>query len=619
MRAGLTLAVGLLAMTSTKGFAQRPLNLDFERASVADSTRPWGWSSGWSAFAPGSSARASLDSIGCHRGRRCLRITQGEGGAEGPPQSLSLQVAGAFARNRELRLTVWTRTEQLDGRLLVALEAWKDQGYAATDSLWLGGAPARGTWSKHNLAIRVPADSTIHSIVVTLALAGTGTVWFDDLTLTVDGRRMTALPGTAGTPSRQELAWLASRSTPLLAAGTAAAADTAAPDLAAIGRIIGSARLVGLGESTHGTREFFQQKHRILEYLVRQHGFRVFAIEANQLAVERINRYVEGGDGTAAEVMRAMFAVWNTEEVRDLVEWMRRYNSANPGGAVRFAGYDMQDHQTPIDSLSAFLQRTSPLLAMRANELVAEYRQQPRSATPQVADTVRARWSRQADTLWLLVEAEHARWLSAATRRADSVAAEWALQCANLIRQAAGFNVELFSPQRDSLMAANLDWVVRVLAPGTRVVAWAHDVHVSHGGDSLRSFNGGAQMGAYLARTFGHDYRAFTLLTADGAYRATRGFTDFTMVNAAAFAAPAGSVEEALHRLPRPPAAVGWVVDLRAVTPAGPGEWLLEARPIRHVGYAAYDYGFELSAVLPLEFDGIVFIDHTTPARALVR
>jgi hypothetical protein len=40
-------------------------------------------------------------------------------------------------------------------------------------------------------------------------------------------------------------------------------------------------------------------------------------------------------------------------------------------------------------------------------------------------------------------------------------------------------------------------------------------------------------------------------------------------------------------------------------------------RPIRHVGYAAYDYGFEQRVVLPLEFDGVVFIDHSSPSRML--
>jgi erythromycin esterase len=599
--------------------AQRPLNLDFERVSVADSSKPWGWSPGWSAFAAQSSATFSLDSIGCHGGRRCLAISQKAAGAPDQPQALSLQVAAAFARGHDLRLTAWTRTAGFQGRVVLSLEAWKNQDYAAIDSVALTSTVAaeRSRWVRHDLSIKVPTDPTVHSIVITLALAGFGTVWFDDLSLTVDGTPITALPAVAGAPSRQELAWLAGRSTPLRAAGAPGADDSAAADLLAIGRIVGSARLVGLGESTHGTSEFFQEKHRILEYLVRRHGFRVFAIEANQVAVEKINRYVQGGDGTAADVMRAMFAVWNTEEMRDLVEWMRAHNASHAGQMVRFAGYDMQDHTTPIDLIGVYLQTFAPDLHARFLELTAEYRSQPGSATPQVADTTRARWSKQADTLWMLVQGRRTAWLAGVSRAEDSAAVEWAVQYASLIRQAAWFNVELSSPVRDSLMAANLDWVARVLAPDARIVVWAHDVHVSRGGDSLLSFNGGAQMGAFLARAYGYDYRALTFLTREGAYRATRSFTDHAMVAAAAFPAPVGSVEDALHRLARPAGAVGWVVDLRRTKGEADGAWLLTPRPIRHIGYAAYDYGFELTAVLPFEFDGIVFVDHSNPSRAM--
>jgi erythromycin esterase-like protein len=109
--------------------------------------------------------------------------------------------------------------------------------------------------------------------------------------------------------------------------------------------------------------------------------------------------------------------------------------------------------------------------------------------------------------------------------------------------------------------------------------------------------------------------RAFTFLTYDGAYSATRSFTDHRMTQAEAFPGPVGSVEEALHRLERPRASAGWIVDLRAAQSGAEGEWLRRPKPIRHVGYAAYDYGFELQAVLPLEFDGIVFVDHTMPSR----
>jgi erythromycin esterase len=291
-----------------------------------------------------------------------------------------------------------------------------------------------------------------------------------------------------------------------------AAREAGEADLALFDDIVGDARVVGLGESTHGTREFFLAKHRLLEYLVREHGFTVFAIEANQLAVERIDRYVRGGEGTARDVMRAMFRVWNTEEMLALVEWLRAHNAEHPERAVRFVGYDMQDQRTPADSLRAFLERTEPALAARVAELTGEYRAQSSAFTPQIDDTTRARWRSQADTLWSVVNVRRAAWLERAGPPADSLAVEWSVQSANLVRQAALLNETLDSSDRDSLMAANVDWTLRTLAPGARAVVWAHDVHVSRGGDPERSFNAGEQMGAYLSRLYGDDYRAFSLL-----------------------------------------------------------------------------------------------------------
>src|SRR6185503_1657226 len=69
-------------------------------------------------------------------------------------------------------------------------------------------------------------------------------------------------------------------------------------DLAPVGELVGRARIVALGEATHGTREFFQLKHRLLEYLVARQGFTVFAIEANQPECRAINDYVVHGKGT---------------------------------------------------------------------------------------------------------------------------------------------------------------------------------------------------------------------------------------------------------------------------------------------------------------------------------
>ena len=599
--------------------AQRPLNLDLERSSVADADRPWGWTFGWSAFAGGPAATFTLDSTVHYDGRRSLRIELPDSIANASPQGIMLQLPPDFFRGREVRLAGWARTVGPHGRAMLTLEAWRDREFAAADTAWTDPAvtgAGSGDWAEHEVMIHVPDDLAVHSVVISLALDGRGTVWFDALTLSADGVGLTALPAAADPASEAELAWLGDYATPLREVRAPVNLTPNDTDLRQVTDIIGAARVVGLGESTHGTHEFFQVKHRLLEYLVRELDFRVFAIEANQLAVERVNAYVQGDSGTARDAMRVMFRVWNTEEMLALVEWMRAYNARHPTRRVRFVGYDMQDHRTPADTLRAFLERGEPTLLDRFDELTGEYRAQSVSATPQITDSIRARWARQAEAFWDVVSARRSTWLARASNQVDTLAVEWAVQAANLFRQVARFNVALSSPERDSLMAANLDWVLRTLTPDSRVVVWAHDVHVSHGGDPALSFNGGAQMGAFIQR-YGYDYRALTLLTYDGAYSATKSFSDHRMIEADAFPGPSASIEAALHRLERPEATVGWIVDLRSARTDERGKWLRRLRPIRHIGYAAYDYGFEFSVVLPLEFDGIVFIDRTTASRLL--
>lgn len=599
--------------------AQRPLNVDFEKASVSYADRPWGWTLGWSAFSLGTPATFTLDSSVHREGRRSLRITLADSTCT-TPQTLMLQLPAEFARGRAVGLSGWARIAGLDSRAMVTLEGWKDREFAAADTVTLLGADSMlgpVDWKELTCAIEVPDEPDVHSVVISLSIVGPGASWFDDFALTLDGSPITTLPAVAAPPSRADLEWLADRAIPLITADATGDGQAVTTDLDLVGDIIGTARVVGLGESTHGTREFFQLKHRLAKYLISHLGFSVFAIEANQLAVEQINEYVQGGNGTARDVMRVMFQVWNTESMLEFVEWLRAYNAAHPRRQVRFAGYDMQDHRRPADTLRAFLERVDPPAAARVDKLLGAYSAEKSAMTPHVPDSIRAQWSDHANALREYMDDHRAEWLRHAKDLKDSLTIEWAVQAANLLRQAAWFNVDLSSPFRDSLMAANLDWYLTTIAPGERAIVWAHDVHVSHGGDSALSFNSGAQMGAYMKHAFGYDYRAFSLLTYDGAYTATRSFSDHELIAAAAWPGPEGSIEAALHTFPPGEAGVGCVVDLRGARTDSAAAWLRQPRPIRHIGYAAYDYGFEFSAVLPLEFDGILFIDHTSPSRIL--
>ena len=89
--------------------------------------------------------------------------------------------------------------------------------------------------------------------------------------------------------------------------------------------LVGDARIVSLGEATHGTREFFQMKHRILRFLVERMGFTAFAIEATWPEANRIDHYVRTGEGDPAVLLSGLyFWTWNTDEVLQMIQWMRQ-------------------------------------------------------------------------------------------------------------------------------------------------------------------------------------------------------------------------------------------------------------------------------------------------------
>jgi len=87
-----------------------------------------------------------------------------------------------------------------------------------------------------------------------------------------------------------------------------------------------------LGEATHGTREFFQLKHRMLEFLASEMGFTIFSIEASMPEAYRLNDYVLNGNGDPAQLLKGMyFWTWDTQEVLAMIRWMREFNQSGKG------------------------------------------------------------------------------------------------------------------------------------------------------------------------------------------------------------------------------------------------------------------------------------------------
>jgi erythromycin esterase-like protein len=100
-------------------------------------------------------------------------------------------------------------------------------------------------------------------------------------------------------------------------------AGTGFVDLEPLRLVLKAARIVALGEATHGTSEFFRAKHRMLEFLVSELGFEHFGMETNDKVGSAINAYIQGGE---VKPWSALYWPWATVEVAGMIDWMRAYN-----------------------------------------------------------------------------------------------------------------------------------------------------------------------------------------------------------------------------------------------------------------------------------------------------
>ncbi|GAA0929838.1 erythromycin esterase family protein [Nonomuraea longicatena] len=393
------------------------------------------------------------------------------------------------------------------------------------------------------------------------------------------------------------VAWLAERAVPLrdLTPGRGTA------DLAPFGAALDGVRVAGLGEATHGSREFFLLKHRLLEYLVEELGFTVVAMEASEAAAMAIDAYVRGAPGDAAALVEGLgFWTWSTAEVLDVVEWLRRHN-ATARRKVRFIGFDPQHPGASLDALRTEL-GDDPLLAPLAPLATARIGGAP--LDPQVvADAVR---------------------LEAALAAGGSQAAR---AHARILRQLADLATRPYAHTdaertlafaRDRHMADNITALLD--DPAAKVAVWAHNGHIAKstvGSTPIPS------MGSYLADRFGPAYYALGLLFAQGEFRARR--TRFGRVDAArppvTFTVPradnATTVEARLFRA----CPDDHLADLRGgPRPAAVEAWLRERLHLRVFGAAASRFTHKFTfgtGVLADDYDGLALVTRTTASVPL--
>jgi erythromycin esterase-like protein len=150
--------------------------------------------------------------------------------------------------------------------------------------------------------------------------------------------------------------------------------EGAAGDYDALLGLVGAARLVLLGEASHGTHEFYAERAAVTRRLIEEKGFTAVAVEADWPDAYRVNRYVRGEseDRDAHEALggfrRFPTWMWRNTVVVEFVEWLRAYNDALPAPATKvgFYGLDLYSLYTSIEAVLGYLDRVDPEAARRA-------------------------------------------------------------------------------------------------------------------------------------------------------------------------------------------------------------------------------------------------------------
>ena len=402
-------------------------------------------------------------------------------------------------------------------------------------------------------------------------------------------------------------------------------------DLGPIGDAASEVTVFGMGEASHGTREFFQAKHRIFRYLATEHDYRLFGMEIDFAAGLAINDYVTGGDKSAFEVLtqNGVHTVYKTASVLELIEWIREFNSGREeADKIRVHGFDMQDSTAAARKLEQYFQRVAPDVLEDVADEIEEISNTPTQAILDDEERLSTRLNARetvVERLGNALESNKQTYIERTAPEQYELARRlvWQLeqgrkQFEAVLSESEGMeNVTI----RDRAMADQIQWLLEYESVD-QIAIWGHNGHLIRSGypDSDVSPEARDQVpstGAHLADNDEISYFALGLSLGGGTVRSAYvleqefgGFRAYDIADPPPDSLPGvfSGIDEPLFFLNTsqlPPASPLW-------------EWF-DSNPVDYSIEGRYEETpVSQVAVDPkAEFDGLLFIRNTTASTML--
>jgi erythromycin esterase-like protein/predicted phosphoribosyltransferase len=300
--------------------------------------------------------------------------------------------------------------------------------------------------------------------------------------------------------------------------------------------LIGTARVVLIGESSHGTHEFYQARAEITKWLIDEKGFRGVAAEADWPDAYRVNRYVRGigDDASAEEALRGFQRfptwMWRNTVVRDFAEWLRERNRGlAKDRQAGFYGLDLYSLHRSMDEVVSYLENVDPGAAARARQRYSclDHASADDGQAYGFAAAFGAGQSCEQQAIDQLLEIQRN---SVTYARRDGLLAEdeafYAERNAQTVRNAEVYYRSMFSGRvntwnlRDEHMADTLDALLEHLDRDddqtSRIVVWAHNSHVGDARATEVYADGQTTLGRLARDLFGDRTRLIGMSTYTG-------------------------------------------------------------------------------------------------------
>jgi erythromycin esterase-like protein len=398
------------------------------------------------------------------------------------------------------------------------------------------------------------------------------------------------------------------------------------PAFAAMFDRFADARVILLGEASHGTSEFYRARAAISRRLIERHGFNIVAVEADWPDAASIDRYVRhrpGREGEERAFERFPTWMWRNAEVDDFVRWIRQFNAGRAYEQMAgFYGLDLYNLSASMRAVIDFLDRQDPDAAKIARQrygCLEPWRDNPAAygrmaifdgyarCEVQVLQMLRDLMQRSFDCLG----EECDEWLDAQAN-------------ARLVKNAEAYYRVMYEGAaeswnlRDTHMFETLCQLLDAKGPDSRAVVWAHNSHIGNAAyTDMGRRRGELNIGQLAKERFGEEARLIGLGTHSGTVAAADDWDEPMRIKPVRPSLP-GSYERMSHDS----GVRRFLLDLRdREADEELIEELMEPRLQRYIGVIyrpeTERWSHYSEAILPQQYDAWLWFDQTKAVTPL--